>query len=420
MGAMRHIHLDPMGGAAGDMFIAAMLDAAPELEVGMLDAIARAGTPGNVHCKLTSHHDGAFVGKRFAVVETRQHLVAHGGQGGHMHRHRHVSHADVQTFLRKSTLPEAVRDHALKIFALLAQAESRIHGMSVEDVSFHELGEWDSIADIVGAAYLIEQFSGCTWSCGALPMGRGRVKSAHGWLPVPAPAVSLLLEGMSVIDDGLDGERVTPTGAAILRYLKVAQDKRRPRMRMVAMGVGFGQRSFPQMSNVLRVLTFRAEEAKDPEHEAPRLDTVAVIQFEVDDQSGEDLAAGLERLRRLPGVIDVIQMPAFGKKGRMTAHIQVLAGEDATDAAAAACFAQTTTLGLRIQHVERRGLARRLNRQEFEGAAIGVKIATRPGGTSSAKAEADELAARADTQAAREALRRGVESAALKKESGHD
>jgi uncharacterized protein (DUF111 family) len=253
-------------------------------------------------------------------------------------------------------------------------------------------------------------------------MGRGRVKSAHGWLPVPAPAVSLLLEGMSVIDDGLDGERVTPTGAAILRYLAVAQGARKPRLRMAAMGIGFGQRSFPQMSNVLRVLTFKAEkperkeQAIDEAMGSAQHDFVSVIEFEVDDQSGEDLAAGIERIRALPGVLDVIQMPAFGKKGRMNAHIQVLAAQDAAEAAAQACFAQTTTLGLRIQHAERRCLVRSLRRQALGEDSIGVKLAQRPQGGVTVKVEADELTARTATQAAREALRREVEQGALKRE----
>lgn len=419
MSTVCHIHLDPMGGAAGDMFIAAMLDVAPELEAGMLEAIVHAGLPANVRCSLLPHRDGAFVGKRFSVVESRPYLVAHAA-----HEHMHTSHRDVRKALLGSALPEAVKEHALGIFALLAEAEARVHGMSVEDVSFHELGEWDSIADIVGAAYLIEQFHGCAWSCGPLPMGRGRVKSAHGWLPVPAPAVSLLLEGMSVIDDGLDGERVTPTGAAILRYLAVTQDGRKPRLRMAGMGIGFGLRTFPQLSNVLRVLIFKAEEPARREHAidegmgGAQRDFVNVIEFEVDDQSGEDLAAGIERIRALPGVLDVIQMPAFGKKGRMSAHVQVLATQEAAEAAARACFAQTTTLGLRIQHAERRCLVRSLRRQALGEDSIGIKLAQRPQGGVTVKIEADELTARTATQAAREALRREVEQGVLKREDG--
>ena len=114
-------------------------------------------------------------------------------------------------------LDPAVRRRALAIFSLLAEAEARVHGCAVEDVLFHEVGAWDSIADIVSAAFLIEESAATNWTVGAIPLGAGRVHTAHGLLPVPAPATALLLEGFPFIDDGVGGERVTPTGAAIVR-----------------------------------------------------------------------------------------------------------------------------------------------------------------------------------------------------------
>ena len=137
---------------------------------------------------------------------------------------------------------------------------------------------------------------------------------------------------------------------------------------------------------------------------------IGAIRFEVDDQTPEDLAIGLDRLRALQGVLDVLQCPVFGKKGRMLAQIQVLARLDVLDAAAEACLAQTSTLGLRIERVTRRVLARSIaTRVDAGGARIRVKTADRPDGTTTAKADMDDIAAAAGDRAAREALRRRIE-----------
>ena len=123
-------------------------------------------------------------------------------------------------------------------------------------MSFHELGGWDSIADIVGAAALIAALPGATWSVSTLPLGRGRTKTAHGLLPVPSPAAARLLEGYEFVDDGLAGERVTPTGAAILKHLNATQSAQRIPRRLLRSGYGFGTKVFRGISNVLRVLVF--------------------------------------------------------------------------------------------------------------------------------------------------------------------
>src|SRR5262249_10593072 len=164
---------------------------------------------------------------------------------------------DIRTRLERSTLKPGVKRRAIHIFTLLAEVEGKVHGMPAEAVSFHELGGWDSIADMVGAAFLIEALDPSTWSVSALPQGSGRVKTDHGWLPVPTPATALLLQGFELFDDGLPGERVTPTGAAILKHLNTAPGdaphRHRPR-RLLRIGTGFGTRTFPGLSNVLRVL----------------------------------------------------------------------------------------------------------------------------------------------------------------------
>jgi uncharacterized protein (TIGR00299 family) protein len=390
--AMRHLHLDPVGGIAGDMFVAALLDAAPEhTEPCLRAAEAVAGVP----CRLLRHHDHVLAGTRFAVAAAATQA------------HHHVPWREIRERLEAAPLDPAARRHALGIFGLLAEAEGRVHGIAPEAVTFHEVGAADSLADIVAAAVLIavqaDADGPARWSCAPLPLGSGRVASVHGSLPVPAPATALLLEGFVVIDDGIAGERVTPTGAAILRHLGANAPAPAGPQRLLASGIGFGTRALPGLSNVLRVLISEAgQPATAPGHRE-----LAVIAFEVDDQSPEDLAIGLDRLRALAGVHDAVQMPAFGKKGRMAAHIQVLAAPEALEGVVEACFRETSTIGLRIQHVAGRTLARWSEEVLVDGRTVRVKRVERPGGATG-KAESDDLAPLAG-QAARERLRRAAE-----------
>ena len=209
----RRIHLDAVGGVAGDMFVAALLDAHPGQADGTLAAIRAAGLPQSVDLRIEPHQDHTLTGTRLDVLLPAE----NGGE-------EHTPFRDVRARLNEAGLPSGTHDRAQDIFARLAVAEGAVHGVDAEDVTFHEVGAWDSIADIVGAAHLIEQSGDARWSVSSLPMGSGKVKSAHGNLPLPAPAVVELLKGYTLHDDGLKGERVTPTGAAILAHLGPTQD----------------------------------------------------------------------------------------------------------------------------------------------------------------------------------------------------
>ncbi|OGA31956.1 MAG: hypothetical protein A3F75_09985 [Betaproteobacteria bacterium RIFCSPLOWO2_12_FULL_64_23] len=403
-----HLHLDPVGGIAGDMFIAALLDAFPALGAGMDAALAKVGLPPGARCALLAHHDGVLCGRRFELS-----LPADAAAPGAGHRHHHhVGLGAVRNAIAAMGLDAAVAARAAAIFTVLAQAEAEVHGVGVDEVEFHEVGALDSIADIVGAAWIIEALGPATWSVGALPLGSGRVHSAHGALPLPAPAVVRLLSGFAFVDDGLPGERVTPTGAAILRHLACASAMGPRPGRLSASGLGFGSRKLPGLANVLRVLAFDMTDA-------PVADEVALLAFEVDDQTPEDLALGLERLRACDGVFDVVQSPVFGKKGRMAAQVQVLAQPQRLAAIVNACFAETTTLGVRHQLLARSVLERKQTSiAGADGAKVRVKIARRPDGQLGAKAESDDVRAGGE-RSGREALRGGSEAAALRQEAKH-
>ena len=437
------IQLDALGGVAGDMFVAAALDAFPDLEAGVIASVAAALAPsmaGEITCRLVPHNDGVLQGSRLLVERgapaqepARDRHDHHGhGHDHHDHDHRaagghhpHGGHrpwSAIEADLRRADLPAAVRDHALAIFGHLARVEASVHGIDVADVAFHEVGAWDSIADIVAAAHLIDALGAELWHVGALPLGSGRVRTAHGPLPVPAPATVLLLQGFAMLDDGIAGERVTPTGAAILRHLRDIHPRdpgsatpRAPRL-LGRTGIGFGTKTLPGISNCLRLLVFDEVKADassavpSPAKPATHRE-LAVIEFEVDDQSAEDLAMGLDRLREHEHVFDVVQAPMFGKKGRMTTHVRALARVDGVDDAIAACFRETTTIGLRHHVVEGAALPRTTATVAVDGHAVRVKVVDRPGGRT-AKAEADDALAHA-THATRATIRREAERLAL-------
>ena len=386
---VRHIRLDPLGGAAGDMFISALLDACPDLEEPCLGAMRAAGLPAGWRVALRPHDDHVLTGARLEIERApgvEQAPDAH--------------YRGIVRLLEEAPLERGVARRAVAILELIANVEARIHGVPLDDVHFHELADWDSIVDVVGAAFLIEALQPCSFSSAPLPVGSGRVMTRHGPLPVPAPATARLLEGLPVHDDGIAGERVTPTGAAIFRHLAPGTRLPAGPWRAGPTGYGFGSRRLEGLSNVLRATIY---EADGVERTAGQ---VAVIQFEVDDQSPESLAVGLEHLRATDGVLDVIQAPAFGKKGRIMVQVQVLARPERLDAVVEQCFAQTATIGLR-HRVEARAV---LARESVDAAGVEVKVAHRPHGRRTAKAGIDAVRDLED-HGARERRRRAAEDA---------
>ena len=391
----RRIHLDAVGGVAGDMFVAAMLDAYPGETDGTVEAIRAAGLPKPIDLRVLSHDDHILTGTRFHVVLPTENS-----------NDSHTQFRTLRARLAEADIPTGTRERAQDIFGRLAAAEGAVHGVDPEDITFHEVGGWDSIADIVGAAHLIEQSGTARWSVSSLPMGSGTVKSAHGDLPLPAPAVVELLKGFILHDDGRKGERITPTGAAILAHLGTKQNTPHGPERLTKNGTGFGTKIFPGISNVLRVLEFESLASGLAE------DQVAVLRFEIDDQSAEDLAVGLDNIRAHDGVLDILQTPAFGKKGRMVTQIQILTDPNAREAVTAACFNETTTLGLRWV-LSRRAI---LAREE----AGDVKLVTRPSGIMTAKAEMDQMAISDGDHASRMAQKRQSEDTALEEKNKND
>ncbi len=386
-----HLHLNPIGGLAGDMFCAALLDLRPELFAQLRPLLLRLQPPPALKIGL-GLAAGPLHGRRFLVQLPPD-------AQPHSHSHYRV----IRERLDQAQLPTAVRQRAQRIFRLLAEAEARVHGVEINQVRFHEVGNWDSLVDILSAAFLLEQLQIDSCSCEPLPRGGGTVMSQHGPLPVPAPATAYLLEGRQLRDDGIGGERVTPTGAAILRSL---DPQPMPSGRLQATGYGFGSKTLEGLPNCLQAQLL--DHATASRYQS---DSVLELTFELDDQNPEDLAIGLERIRQLPGVLSLLRIDAVGKQGRPTWQIQILAEPDARDEVVDACFRQTRTLGLRQRLGPRWTLPRENRWLEVEGHGLQVKLSRGPDGWQ-AKAESRDLAS-AEGQQQRQHLAREAESRAL-------
>ena len=371
------VHLDPLGGISGDMFAAALLDAFPELDDALRADLGAAGILEHVRIAHRPDSVNGIVARAFAVERAR-------ADPRPTHHYK-----EIRAFLQASALAPQVCDRSVAIFDVLADAEAAVHGVARDDVHFHEIADWDSIADIVAAASLIERCGAVSWSCGSVPLGRGLVKTEHGLLPLPAPATARILEGFTTHVDDPAGERTTPTGAAILRHLM--PDNADPRLEgvLVRAGTGCGSRRFEGLPNILRALVLQSRHA---DSHRPMHERIGVISFEIDDMTPEELAVGLDRLRACAGVVDVSHQLRFGKKGRSQFAVQVLCEPSGIEQVAERCFTETSTLGVRFDVSSRLVLRRSLDAVSEGGARYAVKRAYRPDGSVTAKVESDDLA----------------------------
>lgn len=399
-----HIHLDAIGGIAGDMFCAAMLDAFPQLEPSLLELLNNLPQLAQLDVQLEPAMDKGLTGKRFqvcqkgkAIIDTT-HFILTSDNKHHCaltpqaarNSHQHHSWQTIFHQLSHPNIPDDVSQCAKGIYTLLAQAESRVHNVSLENVHLHEVGALDAQIDIISAAFLICQSKVNSWSVSALPWGGGTVRCEHGDIPVPAPATLELLNGFNWHDDGEKGERVTPTGAAILAWLK-------PYLQPISgltgrTGYGFGNKKLVNRANVLRISSFQQSIASESNNNSVhKTQSIYVIQCDIDDMTPELLAIAQQQLRQHTAIVDLTSHTLQGKKQRWVTRLEILCFEQHLTDVCDAIFNQTSTLGLRFWQTQRFILPRTHKTVEFNQQQWPIKYAQRPNGERSCKLEADAL-----------------------------
>ncbi len=299
--------------------------------------------------------------------------------------HRHL--AQVEAILGRADLPAGVRDRASATFRRLAEAEAAVHGTTVEEIHFHEVGAADALVDVAGALLGVAELGLERVHASPPRLGQGRVGSAHGTIPVPSPATVRLLVGSPVEIGDEIGEMTTPTGAALLATM-VGSWEAPPAFRLERVGTGAGARDVPGLPNVLRLLVGSAEAAGDAGE--PRRRRVAVLETALDDENPQFTAALLPRLLAA-GALDAMLVPSTMKKGRPGTWLVVVADPHRATDLATLILAETTSLGVRVRVDERIELERRAAEVETPFGRVTLKIATLPDGGERAAPEFESV-----------------------------
>jgi len=377
-----HVHFDPSSGIAGDMVVAALVDAGVPARV-VADAIAEMGVHG-LKVGFEKRRRGAFAGKGFVVHAPGSH---HGPHHGHHHEHR--DYAEIRRLLQRARLDAETKRLAGAIFERIATAEAALHGVALDRVAFHEVGAWDSIADVVGAAAALAWLQPSSVSSTPPVLGTGQIHTAHGLMPVPAPATAAILRGIPALLEG-EGELTTPTGAAILATL-VTTFGPPPPMRIEAQGFGAGTREVSDRANVLRVLLGEAMGRSLPASAAE----VVLLEANLDDMSPQ-LIEPLMSALFAAGAVDVWTTSILMKKGRPAWQVSALAPPESVGAIEQAFFRNSTTLGVRRARMERAVLSRSLANVKTHFGTVSVKLATDGASLLDASPEFDDCRRLAD------------------------
>jgi uncharacterized protein (TIGR00299 family) protein len=318
-----------------------------------------------------------------ARPHARPHAHPHARPRGPREPHAHRDYAEIRRLLRRAKLDADARALAEEVFARLARVEAALHGTPVDRVAFHEVGAFDSIADIVGAAAAIAWLSPASIGASYPVVGTGIVRTAHGPVPVPAPATAELLRGIPMLSEG-SGELTTPTGAALLACLADTFGPPPP-MTLLAIGYGAGTRELADRANVLRVLLGRPI----GQPAAAAAERAVLLQSNIDDMSPQLVAALMDALFAA-GALDVWSAAITMKKGRAAQEVSALVEDSRLDEVRQAFFLNSTTLGIRVVPVARATLARAMTSVPTSCGPVGIKVSAWEGLPLGAQPEFDD------------------------------
>ncbi len=347
------LYFDCFAGASGDMIVGALIDLGLDFNA-LKDQISSLNVSG-YELKSERVRRGAIAATRFIVEVDQTHQPA-----------RRLN--DIRLLIEPSTLSDAVKLRSIRVFERLAEAEARVHGSTIDAVHFHEVGAVDSIIDIVGAMIGLEMLNVTRFLSSPLRVGKGTVQTAHGLLPVPAPGTVELLKGAPIYAGEIEGEFVTPTGAAIVMSLCESFGPL-PSVTIDRTGYGAGARDHKELPNVLRLIRFESNESATKQR-----DSVMVIETNIDDMNPQAYGFVMQRAFEA-GALDVFMTAAQMKKDRPGVLLTVLCKREHLDSIADLLMAETTTLGVRYYEAHRRIAERIIETVETEYGAIRIKVA---------------------------------------------
>lgn len=389
---MKQLYLDLGMGAAGDMLTAALLELCPHKD-GIIKKLNSLNIPG-------VHYEREIM-KKSGICGTHMHVIVNGSEEecGHEHEeghhehshHHHISMSDIGEIVSKLNTSEKIKKQILDVYNIIADAESRVHGETVSQIHFHEVGNMDAIADVAAVCILINELNIGKIVVSPVHTGSGFVMCAHGKLPVPAPATALILEGVPYYSDGLKGELCTPTGAALIKYF--ADDfSNMPAMVVEKTGYGFGKKEFERLNCVRALLgtAFQCSEVtSECDNSCEKTDKVVELACNIDDMTAEEIGFATEKILEA-GALDVYTISAYMKKNRPGTVICCLCHEDEREKFAKLMFKYTTTIGVRQYNCDRYILSRKIENIETDYGNVRVKK-TSGYGVEREKMEYDDL-----------------------------
>lgn len=370
---MRTLYIDCSMGCAGDMLTAALL----ELHQDKDDFLSRMNAALGGKAVLTAAPDS-----KCGIIGTHVTVLINGDEEGEKthHHHEHTSITEIMAFIDSVPLDEAIRVNAKKVYSIIAEAESRVHGHPMENVHFHEVGSLDALADVLSVCTLMHELAPERILASEVNVGSGTVRCAHGVLPVPAPATELILRGVPIYSGQIKSELCTPTGAALLKYF-VWKFGAMPTMQIENAGCGTGKKNF-ECANVVRA--FIGETANDGEE-------IIELACNLDDMTPEELSFAMEELFTL-GALDIYFTSIGMKKSRPGVKLTCMCRERQRKQMLECIFKHTTTLGVREYVCKRYELGRSEKTVRTQDGEVRVKTSSGYGAVRE-KAEYEDLAA---------------------------
>lgn len=366
---MRSLYFDCFAGASGNMILGALAAAGvrPEALLAELSKLNLSGYEIEF-----STVDRSGISATFANVQVP-----------HERKHRHLS--DIESVISRSEVLDAVKGRAIRIFRRLGEAEARIHGVPVEKIHFHEVGALDAIIDIVGACVGFQLLGIEKFYCSRIHVGSGFVEMAHGKFPIPPPAVTELLKGFPIYSTEIEGELMTPTGAAIISTVCERYEPF-PDLETEVVAYGAGGRDYEGFPNALRILIGETAAA----HSDIGADLLVLLETNIDDLAPHVLGHVMERALEI-GALDCWLTPIQMKKNRPAVTLSVLCSKEARAGLTEMLYRETTTLGIRVREIVRECLAREVVTVSTEFGCVDVKLGIYNGETVNAMPEYEQV-----------------------------